>query len=148
VVAAPGSLAVINGSWYIQGRLRWARRPVASVFRFGSGPAASVHRSWFGLSPSVRHERFQTWQQLDLFQRIRRRPVLRQERQGQMEMASDRQQQLSCPPWRREHWSYTDRGKRASKLQLLVAKRGAPLAAFISGATGTIRLLPLAWSSP
>ena len=51
-----------------------------------------------------------------------------------MEMASDRH---SCPaPLGGESTGRnpSDRGKRGSKLHLLVAKRGAPLAAFISGA--------------
>ena len=85
---------VINGSWYIQGRTRSASKDgfFGLELRVWTGCQwKAVHRSWFGLSPSVLHERFQTWQQLGLFQRIRRRPVLRQERQGQMEMASDRQ---------------------------------------------------------
>lgn len=114
--------AVINGIWYILWTgCQWK----------------AVHRSWFGVSPSVLHERFQTWQQLGLFQRIMRRLVNYYARRRKVKWKWQAIDSKSCPaPLGGESTGRnpTDRGKRGSKLHLLVDKRGAPLAAFISGA--------------
>ena len=105
--------AVINGSWYVQGR----RGPPLGGTRSASKDGffglelrvwtgcqwKAVHRDWFGASSSVLPERFQTWQELGVFARIRQRLVKRQEAQRQVEMASHRQQSLPRPPRRRGH---------------------------------------------
>ena len=124
-----------------QDRLRWARRPVESVlgrFRFGSGPAASGKRcTAVGLvSPPASYTRDS-------------RPGNNSAcskgsgdgwcyaRRGKVKWKWQAIDSKSCPaPLGGESTGRnpTDRGKRGSKLHLLVDKRGAPLAAFISGA--------------
>ncbi len=96
-----------------------------------------MHRDWFGASSSVLPERFQTWQELGVFARIRQRLVKYYPKQRNVKWKWQASDSKACPaPLGGEDTGRnpTDRGKQGSKIRLLVAKRGAPLALFITGA--------------
>lgn len=114
--------AVLNGIWYILWTgCQWK----------------AVHRSWFGVSASVLHQRFQLWRRLGVFEHLMAAlaKVYAQERRIKWRWQSV--DSKSCPaPLGGEATGRnpTDRGKRGSKVHLLVDARGAPLAVYISGA--------------
>ena len=114
--------AVINGIWYILWTgCQWK----------------AVHRDWFGASSSVLHERFQTWQELGVFEKIMRRLLKYYAKRRNIKWKWQAIDSKTCPaPLGGEESGRnpTDRGKQGSKIHLLVDKRGAPLAVFISGA--------------
>ncbi len=114
--------SVINGIWYILWTgCQWK----------------AVHRDWFGASSSVLHERFQTWQELGVFEKIMRRLVKYYAKRRNVKWKWQAIDSKACPaPLGGEDTGRnpTDRGKRGSKIHLLVDKRGAPLAVFITGA--------------
>lgn len=114
--------AVINGLWYILWTgCQWK----------------AVHRSWFGVSSSVLHERFQTWQQEGRWQRILRRMVRFYARERGIAWKWQSLDSKSVPAplgGTATGKNPTDRGKSGSKIHLLVDERGAPLAVHVSGA--------------
>jgi putative transposase len=97
----------------------------------------AVHRDWFGVCSSTLHERFQTWQRLGVFDQILRIMVQFYAKKRSIQWKWQSIDSQSCPaPLGGEQTGQnpTDRGKRGSKIHLLVDKRGAPLAVFITGA--------------
>ena len=113
---------VINGIWYVL----WT----------GSQWKA-VHRDWFNVSSSVLHERFQTWQQEGRWERMLRRMVRYYARKRRIAWKWQSIDSKSVPAplgGSRTGKNPTDRGKRGSKIHILVDQRGAPLAVYISGA--------------
>ena len=97
----------------------------------------AVHRDRFGASSRVLPERFQTWQELGVFASIRQRLVKYYAKKRNVKGKWQAIDSKACPaPLGGEDTGRTptDRGKQGSKIQLLVAKRGAPLAVFITGA--------------
>jgi putative transposase len=96
-----------------------------------------VHRDWFGASASVLHERFKTWREFGVFQRIMRKLVKYYAKRRNVKRKWQAIDRKACPaPLGGEETGRnpTDRGKQGSKIHLLVDKRGAPLAVFITGA--------------
>lgn len=115
--------AVINGLWYILWTgCQWK----------------AVHRDWFGVSSSVLHERFQTWQQQGIWEKVLQTMVRFYNRQQRIRWKWQAIDSKSVPsPLGGEETgnSPTDRSKRGAKIHILVDQRGAPLAVHITGAT-------------
>ena len=113
---------MINGIWYVLWTgCQWK----------------AVHCDWFGASSSVLHERFQTWQELGVFHRIMRKLVKYYAKRRNVKRKWQAIDSKACPvPLGGEDTGRnpTDRGKQGSKIHLLVDKRGASLAVFITGA--------------
>ncbi len=114
--------AVLNGIWYVLWNgCKWK----------------AVNRKLFGVASSVLHERFQSWQQQGRFSKIMQvllRFYARTRRiQWQWQALDSR---VGAAPLGGEATGRnpTDRGKRGSKLHLLVDQRGAPLAVHVTGA--------------
>ena len=114
--------AVLNGIWYVLWTgCQWK----------------AVHKDWFGVSSSVLHERFQTWQQAGLFGRIMKLMVkfYNKRRKIKWKWQSIDSKMMPAPLGGTETGKNpTDRGKKGAKLHLLVDKRGMPLAIHITGA--------------
>lgn len=114
--------AVVNGIWYVLWTgCQWK----------------VVHRDWFGVSASVLHERFQTWQQQGVFEKVMRQLVTYYAKRRGVKWRWQAIDSKSCAaPLGGDSTGRnpTDRGKRGSKLHLLVDKRSAPLAVHITGA--------------
>jgi putative transposase len=114
--------AVINGIWYVLWTgCQWK----------------AVHRDWFGVSSSVLHERFQTWQQQGIWEKIFRALVRFYGRKQhiQWEWQSIDSKSCAAPLGGGDTGrNPTDRGKSGSKVHILVDARGAPLAIHITGA--------------
>ena len=97
----------------------------------------AVHRQWFGVCSSVLHERFQTWQQMGVFERVMETMVRFYAQQRKIKWKWQSVDSKSCPaPLGGEETgkSPVDRSKSGSKIHLLVDQRGAPLALHITGA--------------
>ena len=97
----------------------------------------AVHKDWFGVSSSVLHERFQTWQQLGIFDKMLKALVRFYGRKRHIRWKWQSIDSKSCPaPLGGDSTGKnpTDRGKRGSKVHILVDARGAPLALYITGA--------------
>jgi len=113
---------VINGIWYVLWTgCQWK----------------AVHRDWFGVSSSVLHERFQTWQREGRWERILRRIVRYYARERRIAWKWQSVDSKSVPAplgGTQTGRNPTDRGKRGSKIHILVDQRGDPLAVYISGA--------------
>jgi putative transposase len=113
---------VLNGIWYILWTgCQWK----------------AVHRSWFGVSASVLHQRFQLWRGLGVFEELMRALVKLYGKKRRIKWRWQSVDSKSCPaPLGGEATGRnpTDRGKRGSKVHLLVDARGAPLAVYVSGA--------------
>lgn len=114
--------AVVNGLWYILWTgCQWK----------------AVHKAWFGISSSVLHERFQTWQQQGIWDKVLRalaRFYHRQQRISWKWLAIDSKSVPAPLGGSDTGGNPTDRGKRGAKIHLLVDQRGAPLAIYITGA--------------
>lgn len=114
--------AALNGIWYVLWTgCQWK----------------AVHKSWFGVSASVLHQRFQLWQSMGVFEHLMRALVKFYGKRRRIKWCWQSVDSKSCPaPLGGEGTGRnpTDRGKRGSKLHLLVDARGAPLAVYISGA--------------
>jgi len=114
--------AVLNGIWYVLWTgCQWK----------------AIQRTWFGVCSSTLHQRFQEWQQAGVFVKIMQRMVrFYAQQQGiQWQFQSIDSKSCSAPLGGTETGkSPVDRGKRGSKLHLLVDQRGAPLAVQITGA--------------
>lgn len=97
----------------------------------------AIHRDWFGVSSSVIHERFQTWQEQGVFGDVLREMVLYYQTEREIGWEWQSIDSKSCPaPLGGEETGKnpTDRGKRGSKIHLLVDEKGAPLALHVTGA--------------
>jgi putative transposase len=119
---AADTRAVFNGIWYVLWTgCQWK----------------AVHRDWFGVSSSVLHARFQTWQQQGRFAAILRVLVRFYARTRRVQWRWQAIDSRSCAaPLGGEATGKnpTDRAKRGSKVHILVDQRGAPLAVQITGA--------------
>lgn len=114
--------AVINGIWYILWTgCQWK----------------AVHRSWFGVSSSVLHERFQTWQRTGVWRKIFKRLVRFYARKQKVKwkwQSIDSKMVPSPLGGSDTGANPTDRGKRGAKVHMLVDQRGAPLSLHLTGA--------------
>lgn len=114
--------AALNGIWYVLWTgCQWK----------------AIHRDWFGVSSSVLHERFQTWQGQGIFDEMMRAmaTMYQTEREIGWEWQSVDSKTAPAPLGGQETGrNPTDRGKQGSKIHLLVDERGAPLSVDITGA--------------
>lgn len=97
----------------------------------------SIQKEWFGVSSSVLHERFQTWQSQGLFEKLFRTMLkyyARECRIGWKWQSIDSMMSASPLGGSKTGKNPTDRGKAGSKIHLLVDQRGAPLALWVTGA--------------
>jgi putative transposase len=97
----------------------------------------AIHRNWFGVSSSVIHERFQTWREQGVFGNVLREMVLYYQTEQEIGWEWQSIDSKSCPaPLGGEETGKnpTDRGKRGSKIHLLVDEKGAPLSLHVTGA--------------
>jgi len=117
-----GNRSVLNGIWY----LMWTGAQWKAVKRDG-----------FGVSSSVLHERFQTWQQQGVWDQVFQALVkfYRRERHIQWLWQAVDSRSCAAPLGGSDTGKNpTDRAKLGSKIHILVDQRGAPLAIDISGA--------------
>ena len=114
--------AALNGIWYVLWTgCQWK----------------AVHKNWFGVSSSVIHERFQTWRKMGIFEAMIREMVQYYQTEREIGWEWQSIDSKSCPsPLGGEETGKnpTDRGKRGSKIHLLVDEKGAPLALHVTGA--------------
>lgn len=114
--------AVLDGLWYILWTgCQWK----------------AVHRDWFGVASSVLHERFQTWQQQGIWDKVLQTMVRFYHRQRRIRWQWQAIDSKSVPaPLGGEATGRnpTDRSKRGAKIHILVDERGAPLAVHLTGA--------------
>lgn len=114
--------AVVNGIWYVLWTgCQWK----------------AIHRNWFGVSSSVLHERFQTWQRQGVWTKVFKALVrfYGRKRNIQWNWQSIDSKSCAAPLGGGDTGrNPTDRGKRGSKIHILVDTRGAPLAIHITGA--------------
>ena len=113
---------VVNGIWHVL----WT----GSQWK-------SIQKEWFGVSSSVLHERFQTWQQQGLFEKLFKVIVKYYAREhgiGWKWQSVDSMMSAAPLGGVKTGRNPTDRGKSGSKIHLLVDERGAPLAIWITGA--------------
>jgi transposase len=114
--------AVLNGIWYVLWTgCQWK----------------AVHKEWFGVSSSVLHERFQTWQQKGIFARIMQLMVKFYHQRRTIKWKWQSIDSKSCPAplgGSETGKNPTDRGKQGAKVHLLVDQRGAPLAVYVTAA--------------
>ena len=114
--------AVLNGIWYVLWTgCQWK----------------AIHKSWFGVSASGLHQRFQLWQRLGVFKHLMRSSAKVYGKKRHIKWRWQSVDSKSCPaPLGGEATGRnpTDRGKRGSKVHLLVDARGAPLAVHVTGA--------------
>ncbi len=97
----------------------------------------AIERDWFGVSSSVLHERFQTWQKEGLFDKLFKKMVryyAREQRIGWKWQSVDSMMSPAPLGGADTGRNPTDRGKSGSKIHILVDERGAPLAVYITGA--------------
>jgi putative transposase len=89
----------------------------------------SIQKEWFGVSSSVLHERFQTWQSQGLFEKLFRtilKYYARECRIGWKWQSVDSMMSASPLGGSNTGKNPTDRGKSGSKIHLLVDQRGLP----------------------
>jgi len=114
--------AVLNGIWYVLWTgCQWK----------------AVHRDWFGVSSSVLHQRFQTWQQQGLIVKIMQIMVRFYDKRRQIKWKWQAIDSKACPAplgGSQTGKNPTDRAKKGTKVHLLVDQRGAPLAVYVTGA--------------
>jgi putative transposase len=114
--------AALNGIWYVLWTgCQWK----------------AVGKEWFGVSSSVIHERFQTWQEQGVFAEMMQTLVTyyQTEREIGWEWQSIDSKTAPAPLGGQETGKNpTDRGKQGSKIHLLVDEQGAPLSLCVSGA--------------
>ena len=97
----------------------------------------SIRKEWFGVSSSVLHERFQTWQQQGLFEKLLKVIVKYYAREHGIGWKWQSVDSMMAPAplgGAKTGRNPTDRGKSGSKIHLLVDELGAPLAIWITGA--------------
>lgn len=114
--------AALNGIWYVLWTgCQWK----------------AIHKHWFGVSSSVIHERFQTWRKMGIFEAMIREMVLYYQTEREIGWEWQSMDSKSCPaPLGGEETGKnpTDRGKRGSKIHLLVDEKGVPLALHVTAA--------------
>lgn len=114
--------AALNGIWYVLWTgCQWK----------------AIDKSWFGVCSSTLHDRFQEWQQAGVFLKAMSLLVRFYGRQQGVEWLWQAIDSKICPAplgGGATGKSPVDRGKRGSKIHLLVDQRGAPLAVCITGA--------------
>ena len=114
--------AVLNGIWYVLWTgCQWK----------------AVHKDWFGVSSSVIHDRFQSWREQGIWEKVLRTMVRYYARKRHIRWQWQAIDSKSCAaPLGGEQVGKnpTDRGKLGSKIHILVDQRGAPLALHITGA--------------
>jgi len=114
--------AALNGIWYILWTgCQWK----------------AIDKSWFGVCSSTLHDRFQEWRQAGVFLKAMTLLVRFYGRQQGVEWLWQAIDSKTCPAplgGGATGKSPVDRGKRGSKIHLLVDQRGAPLAVCITGA--------------
>jgi putative transposase len=119
---AADSRAALNGIWYILWTgCQWK----------------AVHKDWFGVCSTTLHQRFQTWQQLGIFQKVMTVMVRFYARQRGIQWLFQAIDSKACPAplgGSETGKSPVDRSKRGSKIHLLVDQRGVPLSVQITGA--------------
>jgi len=97
----------------------------------------ALDTSWFGVSSSVLHERFQTWGQQGVWQAIFRAMLRFYGRKQHIRWQWQSVDSRSCaaPLGGSDTGpNPTDRAKSGSKVHILVDQRGAPLSVWITGA--------------
>jgi len=97
----------------------------------------AVERSWFGVSSSVLHERFQTWQQKGVFVQIMQAMLRYYGRTRHVRWTWQSADSRSVPAplgGKGTGKNPTDRAKLGGKIHILVDQRGAPLAIDVFGA--------------
>lgn len=97
----------------------------------------SIDKAWFGVSSSVLHERFQTWQEEGLFEKLFRTIVKYYARERRIHWKWQSIDSMMSPAplgGSKTGKNPTDRGKLGSKIHLLVDQLGTPLAIWITGA--------------
>lgn len=114
--------AVMNGLWFILWTgCQWK----------------AVDKTWFGVSSSVLHERFQTWQQQGIWEQIFRSLLRFYARKRRIQWKWQAVDSRSCaaPLGGSDTGANpTDRAKQGSKIHILVDQRGAPLSVWLTGA--------------
>ena len=114
--------AAVNGIWYVLWTgCQWK----------------AVHRDWFGASSSILHERFQTWQEQGIWDKVFETLVRFYARERHVQWKWQAVDSRSCAAplgGSATGKNPTDRAKLGSKIHLLVDQRGAPLALQITGA--------------
>jgi transposase len=114
--------AALNGIWYVLWTgCQWK----------------AVHKDWFGVSSSVLHERFQTWQQNGIFAQMMKLMVKFYDKRRKIKWKWQSIDSKAVPAplgGGKTGKNPTDRGKQGAKLHLLVDQRGLPLAVHITGA--------------
>jgi len=117
-----GNRAVLNGIWYVLWTgCQWK----------------AVQRTWFGASRSVLHERFQTWQEQGIWDKVFQALVKFYRRAQQIQWRWQAIDSRACAAplgGSATGKNPTARAKLGSKIHILVDQRGAPLAIDISGA--------------
>ena len=101
----------------------------------------ALAREQFGVSSSTAHERFQVWQTRGIFAAIMAEMVRFYDKRRKIRWKWQAADGKNCPAplggdetGRGAPWAPTDRGKCGSKIHLLVDRRGAPLAVYVSAA--------------
>lgn len=97
----------------------------------------ALKREWFGVSASTAHARLQLWQEIGIFKAILTDMVKFYHKRRKIGWKWQAIDGKNCPaPLGGEQTGRnpTDRGKRGSKIHILVDKRGAPLSVEISAA--------------
>jgi putative transposase len=97
----------------------------------------SIRKEWFNVSSSVLHERFQTWQEQGIFEKMFKTIVkyyARERKIGWKWQSVDSMMSPAPLGGAKTGKNPTDRSKSGSKIHILVDERGAPLAVWITGA--------------
>jgi transposase len=114
--------AALNGIWYVLWTgCQWK----------------AIRKDWFGVSSSVIHERFQTWRKKGIFAAMMCEMVLYYQTEREIGWEWQSIDSKACPaPLGGEETGKnpTDRGKRGSKIHLLVDEQGRPLSLHVTGA--------------
>ena len=114
--------AALNGIWYVLWTgCQWK----------------AVHKDWFGVSSSVIHDRFQTWREQGVWEKVMRTMVRYYARKRRIQWKWQSIDSKSCSSplgGKKTGKNPTDRAKLGSKIHILVDQRGAPLAIHVTGA--------------
>ena len=98
----------------------------------------ALHREWFGVSASVVHQRFQSWREMGMFEKLSRRMVEYYARErggiGWKWQAMDSKHAASPLGGERTGKNPTDRSKLGAKINLMIDERGAPISVVLTGA--------------
>lgn len=115
---------VINGIWYVLWTgCQWK----------------AVKREWFHISRCTLHERFQTWQNKGVFDKLFKVLVkyyVHKQKIGWKWQSVDSKMVPAPLGGSQTGKNPTDRGKSGAKIHILVGEKGAPLAIHLTGANG------------